>query len=333
MAAMRSPNQTTFNDLVEQLAAANRRIETLAQDDQTTKQLAEAKRRIEILEQKNEIIGDENASLRAAARSYKLELDQKTTELEKSKALQNETHRDEIAALKAEARSYQSELETKTAQISRLEEQHHEESWVREVGSEVRLRWLDHRRMRLGKRQNRAVADRIKSGDRAAHRGRPLVDAWLYKDAQIQDGTIYEDLYGVTWEKMLEWKDITEIVELCGFRASLQNNNKLSTKFEEHFRRLLELVGEYETPGDLKQAFRREKVLQKLEHELQDCFDGILAEGPLFTASGGGGGSGGNGSMYGEAREGIPSRSRPRGNQPTAAAKGGGSGNWDSWPN
>ncbi|MCJ1355571.1 MAG: hypothetical protein MMC33_005563 [Icmadophila ericetorum] len=350
---MAAPSKAAFDGLVEQLAAANRRIQELEQNehsiteigkanrrldllehqndsqreeivtlksevDSSTRQLTDANRRIEALEDKNELQRDEIAWLKSEAKSYQQELANKATESEKSKVLQNEADRDEIASLKSDARSYKAELDAKIAQIENLKERRQEESWVREVGSEVRLRWLDHRRMKLGKRQNKAVGDRIKSGDRAAHRGRPLVDAWLYEDGQINDGAIYEDLYGVSWMKIMKWKDIEEVVKLCGFRASLQSNNKLSTEFEDLFKRLLDLIEDYTTAEQLQEAFRHDKPLQRLEHELQDCFDAIVAKGPLFSGYG----------------EGMPSRSRPRSDQPTAtrAPPSSSSTQWDNWP-
>ena len=49
--------------------------------------------------------------------------------------------------------------------------------------------------------------ERIKAGDYAAHRGRPVIDALLCLIGLMTDPKVYEDLYGVTLKQMLHLKE------------------------------------------------------------------------------------------------------------------------------
>ena len=116
--------------------------------------------------------------------------------LETEKLLQ----RDEIRALKAEARSYQDELSSLTGRVQSLEEQALQDAPATNIGKEVRLRYLERHRQRMGRGIGKLGYDRIKCGDRAAHRGRPVVDAVLCLTDLITDRGVYPDLYGVDAE-------------------------------------------------------------------------------------------------------------------------------------
>ena len=88
---------------------------------------------------------------------------------------------------------------------------------MEKIGKEVRMRFLECHRQRMGKRIGEVGYGHIKSGDRVAHRGRPLADAWLYQEHQRSDPDVYEDLYGISPAKMQEWRDIPGMVEISGF--------------------------------------------------------------------------------------------------------------------
>jgi hypothetical protein len=109
-------------------------------------------------------------------------------------ALEKELMHAEIRSLKAEARSYQKELEA-SGPIARTKE-------LGTVGKEVRMRYLELHRRRMGRRIGDAGYSHIKSGDRAVHRGRPLADAQLYHNGERSDPDVYEDLYGVSPKTM-----------------------------------------------------------------------------------------------------------------------------------
>lgn len=184
--------------------------------------------------------------------------------LETEKLLQS----DEIRALKAEARSYQDELSSLKAQALR-------QAPARNIGKEVRLRFLERHRQRMGRSIGKLGHERIRSGDRAAHRGRPVVDALLCLTGLISDRDVYPDLYGVKPEIMKTWEDVPEMIEITGFRASLQSEGRLTKDFQVPFERLLEVVKTYSSSMELKAAFRENKNLQKLHAELQNCYDKI----------------------------------------------------------
>jgi hypothetical protein len=181
-----------------------------------------------------------------------------------------ELQRDEICALKAEARSYQAELEAAGLKALELER----------VGKEVRMRYLECHRQRMEKHAGKADYGRIKSGHRAAHRGRPLADAWLYQEHQRSDTDVYEDLYGISPATMQEWRDIPQVVEISGFRASLQSERTLSNRFRALFDQFVASITAYPTPTKLHEAFIEDTTLQRKQIELQDCYDEIVATNP-----------------------------------------------------
>ena len=132
----------------------------------------------------------------------------------------------------------------------------------------------------MGKRIGMLGYERIKCGDRAAHRGRPVVDALLCLTGLISDCEVYPDLYGVTPETMKQWKDIPEMIEITGFRASLQSEGRLTSDFQVLFERLLEVAKTYFSSMELRAAYRENRTLQQLQDELQNCYDKIVAANP-----------------------------------------------------
>ena len=193
--------------------------------------------------------------------------------LETEKLLQ----RDEIRALKVEARSYQEELSSLSGKVQSLEEQASQEAPATNIGKEVRLRYLERHRQRMGRNIGKLGYDRIKRGDRAAHRGRPVVDALLCLTNLITDRGVYMDLYGVAPNTMKDWKDVPGMIEITSFRASLQSEGRLTKDFQVPFERLLELAKTFSSPMELRAAFRDNKTLQQLQDELQNCYDKIVA--------------------------------------------------------
>ncbi|KAL8700702.1 MAG: hypothetical protein Q9201_005308 [Fulgogasparrea decipioides] len=193
--------------------------------------------------------------------------------LETEKLLQG----DEIRALKAEARSYEDEVRLLNDKIQRLEEQTLLETPAKMIGKEVRLRYLERHRQRIGRSIGKLGYERIKCGDRAAHRGRPVVDAWLCLTGLMPDREVYKDLYGVDLESMEQWKHVPEMIEITGFRASLQSEGRLTADFQVLFERLIEVAKTYFSSVDLRAAFGDNKTLQKLQGEMQNSYDEIVA--------------------------------------------------------
>ncbi|MCJ1244318.1 hypothetical protein MMC30_001516, partial [Trapelia coarctata] len=140
-----------------------------------------------------------------------------------------------------------------------------------------RLRYLEKHRQRTGQRLSPLSYARIKAGDRAAHRGRPVVDALLCAAGEVDKaGVVFEDLYGVKLEKMEEWREVPEMVECFGYRASLVGEGRLTEEFQGVFERLVEAAEGVE--GGLRGAFGERKSLQRLQGLLQDCYDRIVVE-------------------------------------------------------
>lgn len=204
------------------------------------------------------------------------QLRRENEKLESEKLLQ----RDEIRALKAGNLSYQNELQSLSDKVENLEKQTLQETLAGNIGKEVRLRYLERHRQRLGRSIGNLGYDRIKRGDRAAHRGRPAVDALLCLTGLVTDREVYRDLYGVSPETMRGWKDVPEMIQISGFRASLQSEGRLSRDFQVGFERVLEAAKNHLTPRELRAAFRESKILQQLQDELQNCYDRIVAANP-----------------------------------------------------
>ena len=182
---------------------------------------------------------------------------------------------DEVSSLKAEARSYCEEIASLNG---RLDAQVLQDTPAMIVGREVRLRYLERHRQHMGRAIGKQGHDRIKAGDRAAHRGRPVMDAMLCLTGLMQDHEAYKDLYGLTPGEMQRKVDVAEIVAVTGFRASLQSEGKMTDQFRALFERLLDVAGKYEGPTELKRAFKEDKALQNCHDGLQDCYDMIVAE-------------------------------------------------------
>ncbi len=196
--------------------------------------------------------------------------------LETEKLLQG----DEIRALKAEANPYQDELRLLNGKVQSQEQQALQETLAMNIGKEVRLRYLERHRQRMGRGIGKLGYERIKCGDRAAHRGRPVVDALLCLTGLITDRGVYPDLYGVDPETIKQWKDIPEMIEVTSFRASLQSEGRLTRDFQLLFERLLEVAKTYFSSTELKAAFREDKTLQQLQDELQNRYYRIVAANP-----------------------------------------------------
>ena len=187
---------------------------------------------------------------------------------------------DEIRALKAESQSYQDELRSLNGKVQSLEEQALQEkpAWI--IGKEVRLRYLEQHRQRMGRNIGKPGYERIKCGDRAAHRGRPVVDALLCLTGHITDHAVYPDLYGVKPDTMKRWKDVPEMIELTSFHASLQSEGRLTKGFRVPFERLLAVAKTFVSSMELRAAFKENKTLQRLQDEMQNCYDKIVAANP-----------------------------------------------------
>ena len=194
--------------------------------------------------------------------------------------IDNLTQRDEICALKAAARSYEEEISSLHRKIQDMEAKASQDRLMANVGREVRLRYLERHRLRIGRSIGKLGHDRIKCGDRAAHRGRPVVDAVLCLTGSFRDHGAYMDLYGVDPAAAKEMMDVPEMVEVIGFRASLQSEGRLTKVFQDLFERLLEIAASYPSPSKLQTAFKEDKVLQQCHHNLQDCYDQIVCVVP-----------------------------------------------------
>jgi hypothetical protein len=77
---------------------------------------------------------------------------------------------------------------------------------------------------------------------------------------------------------MRQKMDVPEIVVVIGFWALLQSEGRMMDQFLVLFEWLLDVVGKYESPMELKWGFKEDKVLQHCHDGLQDCYDTIVVE-------------------------------------------------------
>ena len=178
--------------------------------------------------------------------------------------------------MKAKVRSYQDELKLLNGRVQSLEEQALQGTSATNIGKEIRLRYLQQHRQRMGRGISKRGYDRIKCGARDAHRGRPVVDALVCVTNQITDRGVYPDLYGVDPETMKHWKHVPEMVEVTSFRASLQSEGRLTKDFQVLFERLLEVAISFSSSMELRVELGENKTLQ-LQGELQDCYNKLVA--------------------------------------------------------
>jgi hypothetical protein len=203
-------------------------------------------------------------------------LTQMTAEVERLK-MDKTLQRDEICSLRAEARSLQHEVSTLNRQIRDIKAEVLQDAPATNVGREVRLRFLELHRRRMGQGRRKFDEARIKCGNRAAHRGRPVVDALLCLTGLMDDDQVYIDLYGVTPRTAQKMMHVPEMIEVMGFHASLKADGKLTPEFRSLFERLLTSASMFSCPMELRTAFKEDKALQNCHSALQDCFDRIVA--------------------------------------------------------
>ena len=204
------------------------------------------------------------------------------TKIDRASSLEAEVEslRDEIRYLKADQRAKDRELDTARQQLQIFQLNALQEAPAIQIGTEVRMRYLELYRRRMGLPPSNSGNDAKKSGDRAAHRGRPLVDAWLYETGRRNDAVIYKDLYGISFSQLINWRDIPEVVEVCGFHASLRSDGTMTPRFHTLFNELFDAAAAYSSAEKLAAAFKQEKAFLGKYGELQNCYDAIIAANP-----------------------------------------------------
>lgn len=174
---------------------------------------------------------------------------------------------DEIRSLRNHCQSYENEMKASGSQ-SQLSK-----TRLEEIGIQVRMRFLDH--YQKTRKKGRMPRDIIKEGDRAAHRGRPLEDLSLYEIKRRSDVETYRDLYGIPIEKLIEWANIQEVVDICGFHGSLQSSNSMTQEFKALFSNICDIGEMCGTAVHFQRAFKNDGHLKSNYDKLQMCFDDI----------------------------------------------------------
>ena len=190
---------------------------------------------------------------------------------------ENQNQKDEIRDLNLKVGTYDFYIYSVNNDIYTLTSQATQDAPFKSIGQEVRLRYLEKHRQRLNRPIGFLGRERIKRGDRAAHRGRPVPDALLCLTGVITDREVYQDLYGVSAEIVKECRDVPEVIEVTGFRGSLKSEGWLTEEFEGNFKQLLGMAKKYRSPAELRKAFGEDGGLQRLQGALQVEFDRVWA--------------------------------------------------------
>ncbi|MCJ1241411.1 hypothetical protein MMC14_009416 [Varicellaria rhodocarpa] len=274
----KSDGDSHYESAHEELPARNDTIGDLRS------QLAKMNREMEKLRLNTTDLRDELRASKAEARSYNEELERSKsrTKVQESKSSKdpsttNLSQKDELRAWKAKSRSLSKELEKSRSKVRELEAIIQRDTPAIEIGRDVRLRYLESHR-----RNTKSIygMDVIKAGNRAAHRAKPIADAWLYTTKQRHDPPVFVDLYGITPEEMTTWKDIPEVVDVRGFYGTLKCEGRLSGHIHDLFQQFFTEIRDH-SPEDFRRRFDEDKKLQQRYHELQDCYDEILYKFPL----------------------------------------------------
>ncbi|EIN09039.1 hypothetical protein PUNSTDRAFT_134213 [Punctularia strigosozonata HHB-11173 SS5] len=272
----------------------------VAYPDSPTPEFARIKGEIERLQFANMLLRDELSASKAEARAYKAEMAAQATTSPPADSDLITTLKARLSSLEAQATKDKSRIQALEAQattdksrVEALESQAARDAPFVAVGREVRLRYLEvHRQRRMRRRIGIEGEQRIKAGDRAAHRGRPVADAALclpgVPDADANPSQLketYEDLYGVGADEMRRrLQDVPEVVAAAGFHASLQSAGRKTTEFDKRFGEVMRLVGKHRDVVQLKIAFGENAALIRAHDDLQDCFDRIIATERLWQS-------------------------------------------------
>ncbi|PVH92900.1 hypothetical protein DM02DRAFT_259815 [Periconia macrospinosa] len=203
--------------------------------------------------------------------------------------LDNQNVRDEMRSVKADARSKEdtirdleqqiqslkTDLKSKDDILRALEQKVPLEVQAAKIGKDVRMRYLEEHRRRMGSKN--IQHGRFKAGNHAAHRGRALVDALLYQSGERHDVNIYADLYGVEPKFVLQFQDIHEIITVCGFHGTLKSDGQMQSKFEDTFKGLVDYVKKADNAEKVKAEFKGSSLLSRKHQALEACFDEIIA--------------------------------------------------------
>ena len=258
---------------------------TLPAIDDIVNQFNQLKVNVAALEGEKQDKEDELRHLRSAKRSYE------ETILTLSR---------QLSTIEAEKRSLQAELKFMNSaedkvyrqdlELQKLQGQASQEEAIKAIGREVRLRFLEnHRRCHLNRRRDAQSNERMKAGNRAAHRGRPVPDAYLCVTGAVEPD-VYEDLYGVSPEDMAPrdakgkhkgkgWCEVPDMADLVGFRGSLCSEGKLSSDFKDEFKALLRAAHLYDTPAALKNGFQRgDRELTHPQERMTRIFDDVVSK-------------------------------------------------------
>lgn len=243
------------------------------------------------LREEREAQRDELRSLKGTVHSLEVTITSLDEQLDVTKRLFAECSRD-LRAAKAED-SLADEVPKLDLKISELQAAAEEEHEIKKAGHEVRLRFLEnHRRYNMNRKPPTDTVDRIKAGNRAAHRGRPVADALLCVHGDFRDAAVYKDLYGVPPEDMAPrdirgkhrgkgWCEIQDMVTVTSFRASLKSEKALTRDFEDLFNKILEETTRYDTADALGRALKEDKRLNVLQDKLHECFDKTVEKNKL----------------------------------------------------
>lgn len=182
--------------------------------------------------------------LKSKARAHEAEITSLNSTLRSKhyQSLEVTALRNEVKQLNDGLRATTDRTKSLQSRVEELEAEIQEDAPITEVGREVRLRVVEKYRLRLHQRIGDRGHKRIKTGDRAAHRGRAIADARLYRSGDMSHDEAYRRLYGFKLEAVLVFQDVPEVADVAGYHDSLESEGWLEPKFREPFQESLKLL-------------------------------------------------------------------------------------------
>ena len=264
------------------------------------------RRELQRLEESNIILNDELKHLKCRARAFETntppsspdntpEPDSIAHRSRELDALTITELRNENQALRCQLRTFEGDFndiekryEGLEAQLKDQESQMKDQECVKEIGCQVRRRFLElyiSKRCHSSSSQSSSSSSFIPSeepiqrGKNATRRGKPLADAYLYRNGLVSHPKAFVDLYGISPDTLHRWREVREIVDICAFRGTLVVEGKLKPRFNRDFAEFLSLAGLETSANGLKNKLKDSGRLKGLLQRMDEMYDEVINDG------------------------------------------------------
>ena len=113
--------------------------------------------------------------------------------------------REEWRAIKSKLNRHSTKLEAQDQEIITLKAQVHHLSIRAEGYNAIRSRFIDTYKRDFKDRYDLRGSKTIRDGDKAAHHGDSIADAYLFQEGKRNDNSIYRELYGLDPSQIIKY--------------------------------------------------------------------------------------------------------------------------------